>query len=163
MVIWQLLRTLSSVACVTTEEVNIGYDDNTFLPSGTIINDFIPLRDTGSPVPPTTPPPSRRRRHTKQKKNVQPDDSFQLECITVMGQENPYWEVSNNMLYNGIITPNLTLPIGELPAMIFIINSSTYNTIINFGSMFYPQLSGNYTCRSMPNGPSSSVILTTRK
>ena len=156
-----------------TEEVNIGYDGSTFLPSGTIINNFIPLHDTGSPIPPTTPPPTTPPPTTpppttpppsqRRRKNVQPDDSFQLECITVMGQENPYWEVSNNMLYNGIITPNLTLPIGELQATIFIINTSTYKAVINFGSMFHPQLSGNYTCRSSANGPSSSVILTTRK
>ena len=146
-----------------TEEVNIGYDGSTFLPSGTIINNFIPLRDTGSPIPPTTPPPTTPPPSQRRRKNVQPDDSFQLECITVMGQENPYWEVSNNTLYNGIITPNLTLPTGELQATIFIINTSTYKTVINFGSMFHPQLSGNYTCRSSANGPSSSVILTTRK
>lgn len=109
------------------------------------------------------PPPSRRRRNAKQKKNVQPGDSFQLECIAVMGQENPYWEVSNNLLYNGSITSNLTLPIGELQATIVIVNTSTYKTIVDFGSMFHPQLSGIYTCRSLPNGPSSSVVLTTRK
>ena len=80
-----------------------------------------------------------------------------------MGQENPYWEVSNNLLYNGSITSNLTLPIGELQATIVIVNTSTYKTIIDFGSMFHPQLSGIYTCRSLPNGPSSSVVLTTRK
>lgn len=79
-----------------------------------------------------------------------------------MGQENPYWELSNSILYNGIITPNLTLSIGELQAQIFIIQPSNYRTIISF-NMFYPQLSGNYTCRSSSSGPSSSITITTRK
>ena len=146
---------------LTVEEANIGYDGSTLLPSGTVINNFIRLDNIGTSAP-TTPPPSRRRSTTKQKRNVETDGSFQLECITVMGQENPYWEVSNNMLYNGIITPNLTLAIGETQATIFIIQESNYRTIISF-STFYPQLSGNYTCRSSPNGPSSSVLITTRK
>lgn len=143
---------------ITIAEVNIGYDARNLLPSGTVINDFFILDNVGT----TTPPPSRRRKHTKQKKNTQPDHSLQLECITVMGQENPYWEVSNSVRYNGVITPNLTLPIGELEATIFIIYASNYKTIINFDT-FNTQLNGNYTCRSSPTGPSSSVMITTRK
>lgn len=146
---------------VTTEEVNIGYNGSSLLSSGTIINNFITLDNIGTSTP-TTPPPSRRRKDEEQKRNVQEDNSFQLECITVMGQENPYWELSNNVIYNGIITPNLTLPVGELEATIFIISTSSYKTVINF-DIIYPQLSGNYTCRSSPSGPSSSVIITTRK
>ena len=146
---------------ITIEEVNIGYNGRNLIPSGTVINDFVILDNIGTSAP-TTPPPSRRRRHTKQKKNAQPDQSLQLECITVTGQENPYWEVSNSTLYNGIITPNLTLPFGELEATIFIIYASNYTTILNFNT-FTAQLSGNYTCRSSPVGPSSSVVITTRK
>ena len=144
---------------ITVEEVNIGYDGRNLLPSGTVINDF----NIGTPAP-TTPPPSRRRKDIdhEQKRNVQSDRSFQLECITVMGQENPYWEVSNNLLYNGTIFPNLTLVIGEQVATIFIIAASNYRTIINFNT-FYSELSGNYTCRSSSFGPSSSVLITTRK
>ena len=150
-----------TICIIIIAEVNIGYNDRNLLPSGTVINDFVILDNIGTSAP-TTPPPSRRRRHTKQKKNTQPDHSFQLECITVMGQENPYWEISNSVLYNGIITPNLTLSIGELETTIFIIYASSYRTIINFNT-FNAQLSGNYTCRSSPTGPSSSVVITTRK
>jgi len=155
----------------TTEIINIGYDTATFLPSGTIINSF--GRD-GTPPPTTTPPPSSGteeppflKRSTKQKRNLLPSEAMRiltLDCITTPGQENPYWELSNNQFFNGTLRNNLSVPIegGELEATIYINPVSRFVTVISF-NIFPPLLSGNYTCQSTPTGPRSSIEITTRK
>ena len=158
---------------IPIEIINIGYDTATFLPSGTIINSFAPPAPDGTPSPPTgTPPPQPgseepplTRRSAKQKRNFLPSPASRiltLDCITIPGQENPYWELSNNQFFNGTLRNNLSVPVGELMATIFINPVSRYVTVISF-NIFPPLLSGNYTCRSTPTGPSSSVEITTRK
>ena len=157
---------------IVIEIINIGYDTATFLPSGTIINSFVPPTPDSTTQPPTstTPPPTGTppsRRSTKQKRNSLPSEAnriLTLDCIAVPGQENPYWELSNNQFFNGTLRNNLSIPIegGELEATIFINPVSRYVTVISF-NIFPPPLSGNYTCRSTTTGPSSSVEITTRK
>ena len=85
-----------------------------------------------------------------------------LDCYTVTGQENPYWEITDNALFNGTILPNLTLQIGDVQTTISIVPVSAYVTVIDF-DVFPAQLSGTYTCKSSPNGPNSSVFITTRR
>lgn len=145
----------------TIEIINIGYDTATFLPSGAVINRIIPPSSDG------TSPPPQARRSTEQKRNLRPPDAnriLTLDCIAIPGQENPYWELSNNQFFNGTLRNNLTVPIqgGELETTIFINSVSRYVTVISF-NIFPPLLSGNYTCQSTPTGPSSSVEITTRK
>jgi len=57
--------------------------------------------------------------------------------------------------------PNLTVSVadGEIEATIFVVPVSTYITTIALDT-FEPELSGTYTCRSSPDGPYSSVVLT---
>ena len=147
---------------IIIEIINIGYDTATFLPSGAIINNFVPSAPDG-----TSPPPPISRRSTRQKRNLLPSEASRiltLDCIAIPGHENPYWELSNNQFFNGTLRNNLSVPIegGELEATIFINPVSRYVTVISF-DIFPPLLSGNYTCQSTPIGPSASVEITTRK
>ena len=139
----------------------MGYDSNSLLPSGTIINNIgFVIIGSGSEI---TPPP--RRRNTKWKRNAVPyDNVLSLNCMTVPGQEYPHWELSNNQFFNGTLTNNFSVPLqeGELEATIFITSFSKYITEISF-DIFDDPLNGIYTCRSSSNGPSSSVEITTRK
>lgn len=91
-----------------------------------------------------------------------PTGALTLDCFAVTGQENPYWEVSDNVLFNGTILSNLTLQTEDTQATISVVPVSTYITVISF-DVFPVQLSGTYTCKSSPNGVASSVFITTRK
>ena len=122
------------------------------IPSGAIINRF-----SSSDRP--------RRSDFRIKRNAlptMPTGALTLDCFAVTGQENPYWEITDNELFNGTILPNLTLQIGDIQATISVVPVSTYVTVINF-DIFPLQLSGTYTCKSSPDGPNSSVFITTRK
>lgn len=135
-----------------TDEINVGYDANRLVPSGAIINQFS-LRDRS------------RRSDFRFERNALPSTptgALTLDCFAVTGQENPYWEVTDNELFNGMILPNLTLQIGDSQATISVVSVSTYVTVISF-DVFPTQLSGTYTCKSSPDGPTSSVFITTRK
>jgi len=135
-----------------TEKVIMRYNSNSLLSSASIITTFIMC---DNPVP-IISPPSQRQQNLEQKKNVELDHSFQLDCITAMGQMNPYCEVSSNVFCNGIFSPQCTLLI-ELWEETFIIHT-IYKTTINFDL----QLSGNCTyIQPSINKPSSSVIITT--
>ena len=91
-----------------------------------------------------------------------PTGALTLDCFAVTGQENPYWEVTDNEIFNGTILPNLTLQIGDTQATISVVPVSTYVTVITF-DVFPAQLSGTYTCKSSPDRLNSSVFITTRK
>ena len=134
------------------DEINIGYDENRLIPSGAIINQFN-IFDR------------RQRSIVKAKRNAlptTPTGALTLDCFAVTGHENPYWEVSDNVLFNGTILSNLTLQSGDIQATISVVPVSTYVTVISF-DVFPAQLSGTYTCRSSPNGASSSTFITTSK
>ena len=122
------------------------------IPSGAIINQFS-LFDR------------RRRSVVKVKRNALPTGptgALTLDCFAVTGHENPYWEVSDNVLFNGMILSNLTIQNGDIQATISVVPVSAYVTVISF-DVFPAQLNGTYTCKSSPNGASSSVFITTRK
>ena len=122
------------------------------IPSGAVINQFsssdrsrrsfIQIKRNALPTPPT--------------------GSLALDCFAVTGQENPYWELSDNVLFNGTILANLTLQNEDVQATISVVSVSAYITVINFDT-FPAQLTGTYTCRSSSDGPSTSVFITTRK
>ena len=134
------------------DEINIGYADNILIPSGAIINQFSINNRT-------------RRDDFKIKRNALPNAQtgvLSLDCFAVTGQENPYWEVSDNVLYNGTISSNLTLQSEDIQATISVVPVSTYVTVIIF-DVFPSQLSGTYTCKSSPDGSNSSVLITTSK
>ena len=126
------------------------------IPSGAIINQFS-LFDR------------RRRSVLKAKRNALPTGptgALTLDCFAVTGHENPYWEVTDNVLFNGTILSNLTIQNGDVQATISVVPVSAYVTVIVtvIGFNVFPaQLNGTYTCKSSPNGASSSVFITTRK
>lgn len=103
------------------------------------------------------------RRNTKRNAlPTTPTGALTLDCFTVTGQENPYWEVSDNIRFNGTIPSNFSLQNEGIQATIYVVPVSAYITVISF-DVFPAQLSGTYSCKSSPNGPTSSVLITTRK
>ena len=145
-----ILISIITMCLPSTDEISVGYDSDMLIPSGAIINQFGSL--------------SRRSINRRNAIPSEPVGALTLDCITVTGQENPYWEISNNIVFNGTVMPNLTLSIagGELEATIFVVPVSAYITTIAL-DIFEPELSGTYACTSSLDGPYSSVVLTDSK